>query len=246
MTRFKYVALVAAGVAILLAVVYLWSDRRQIRFGMAEMERADDRRGAHAQPLEQLLAHCLSAGEVGELAVRAPWVSAQYWNRTLDDAMAKHADGNAVWHRTGDLGHVDERGRIWLVGRKSERVVVEGRVLYPEPCESLLRDTRLVRRLALIGLDGGAALVVEPTRALSSSERRALRAELLGKAAAREETAPIRTVLFHPGLPVDALATTLATTAKMMMIRVPVKKVGTEKPIIATAVPSWSNQEYCR
>ena len=35
-------------------------------------------------------------------------------------------------------------------------------------------------------------------------------------------------------------------TAKMMMNKVPVKKVGTEKPIMATKVPSWSKSEYWR
>ena len=35
-------------------------------------------------------------------------------------------------------------------------------------------------------------------------------------------------------------------TAKMMMKSVPVKKVGTEKPIMATSVPNWSKSEYCR
>ena len=66
---------------------------------------------------------------------------------------------------------------------------------------------RLKRRSALVGVDGGAALVVEPTGEhwpLAAGARRRLAEELGALAAADPVTAAIRRFYFHPSFPVDA------------------------------------------
>jgi hypothetical protein len=62
-----------------------------------------------------------------------------------------------------------------------------------------------VSRTALIGIDGRAALAVEPrSRPLGAEDRRRLAAELRGIGAADPVTADIRRFYFHPSFPVDA------------------------------------------
>jgi hypothetical protein len=67
-------------------------------------------------------ADVLPRGQVGEIAVRGPVVTHAYHNLPEPTAAAKIADGEAVWHRMGDLGYFDEGGRLWFCGRKAERV----------------------------------------------------------------------------------------------------------------------------
>lgn len=50
----------------------------------------------------------------GEVLVRAPWVSLGYLGRWETQRRARPGDG---WHRTGDVGHLDADGRLWIEGR---------------------------------------------------------------------------------------------------------------------------------
>lgn len=145
----------------------------------------------------------LPAGAVGEVAVRGPMVSAAYWRRPEADAAAKIPGG---WHRMGDLGRFDGDGRLWFLGRKSQRVRASHGDIPTEAVEGVFNALPAVRRCALVGVGPAGkqtpVLVVErePGHSLSDD---ALRRELLALAARREATNPLRAVLFHPGLPVD-------------------------------------------
>src|SRR5690606_19792728 len=60
----------------------------------------------------------VSKGEVGELIVAGEHVCRNYFNNQEDFKKSKILDENGtVWHRTGDLGRLDEEGNLWLVGR---------------------------------------------------------------------------------------------------------------------------------
>jgi acyl-CoA synthetase (AMP-forming)/AMP-acid ligase II len=68
--------------------------------------------GVRIEPLEG------GDGETGEIVVSAPWLSVGYdglW-ATNDHARSVDERGTA-WHRTGDVGHVDDDGRLWVEGR---------------------------------------------------------------------------------------------------------------------------------
>ena len=152
----------------------------------------------------------LPPGSVGEIVVRGPMVTRAYVNRPQSNLLAKIADGDAVWHRMGDLGALDEQGRLWFYGRKSQRVQLASQCLYTEPCELVFSQHPAVYRAALVGITRGghcaAAIVIEPQPGqmprTTAAQARFTR-ELLALGAAHACTRPIQTVLFHPSFPVD-------------------------------------------
>jgi acyl-CoA synthetase (AMP-forming)/AMP-acid ligase II len=151
----------------------------------------------------------LPAGQVGEIAVQGLVVTASYHARPEQTALAKISDParGGFYHRMGDLGYLDEEGRVWFCGRKSQRVQTASGPLYTIPCEGIFNTHPVVRRSALVGVPAGGAsepvLCVEPHKELSGRERERVRAELLQMAAGNEITRAIRRILFHPGFPVD-------------------------------------------
>jgi crotonobetaine/carnitine-CoA ligase len=60
----------------------------------------------------------LAVGSVGEICVRSPWVMKGYWGDP-DLSAGVMQDG---WVRTGDLGYVDERGRLFFTGRQKAMI----------------------------------------------------------------------------------------------------------------------------
>ena len=68
------------------------------------------------------------------------------------NALSKIRDGDAVWHRMGDVGYLDERGRFWYCGRKSQRVETRAGVLFTEVVEAQFNKHPAVYRSALIGI----------------------------------------------------------------------------------------------
>ena len=73
-------------------------------------------------------------GEEGEILVRGPQVMKGYWGDP--DATAEVLrDG---WLYTGDTGHLDERGYLYVVGRKEYRIVAGGHTVWPAEVEDVL------------------------------------------------------------------------------------------------------------
>ncbi len=148
----------------------------------------------------------LPAGEVGELVVWGDNVSRQYWGRPDADLLAKVRDSaGRIGHRMGDLAYRDLDGRYWFCGRKSQRVETAQGVLFTVCCEGVFNVHPEVRRTALVGVgrrpNQRAVLCVELVP--GARDRSRIRNELLELGARCPATAGIRTVLFHPGFPVD-------------------------------------------
>ncbi|MBI2435197.1 MAG: AMP-binding protein [Candidatus Hydrogenedentes bacterium] len=155
-------------------------------------------------------------GEIGEITVRGPVVTRAYFNRPESTALAKIQDVamGEVIHRMGDVGYFDAQGRLWMCGRKSQRVVTAEKTYFTIPCERIFNTHPSVRRTALVGVvprsaaPGGrgtteAVLCVELEREVSRSDYMRLREELLALAGTHKTTKGIETVLFHPCFPVD-------------------------------------------
>ncbi len=145
-------------------------------------------------------------GEIGEITVKGPVVSAEYFGREESTALAKiRGPGGELYHRMGDTGWKDAEGRLWFCGRKSHRVTVPGGTLFTIPCEAVFNAHPEVRRTALVGIGSAGSqkpvLCVELERGYA--EREALTGELLALGAAQKHTRNIKTILYHPRFPVD-------------------------------------------
>jgi acyl-CoA synthetase (AMP-forming)/AMP-acid ligase II len=145
---------------------------------------------------------------VGEITVHGPFVSPVYFNRPEATKLAKIADGaGGVWHRMGDLGYFDERGRLWFCGRKAHRVWTVDGPLDTIPCEAVFNTHTAVFRSALVGVGPRdrqtPVLCVELEPTARGTDHRKMTEELLAIGARHEHTARIRTVLYHRAFPVD-------------------------------------------
>ncbi len=145
-------------------------------------------------------------GEIGEIAVKGPVVSPEYFGRADSTALAKiRGPGGELYHRMGDTGWKDAEGRLWFCGRKSHRVNTPSGTLFTIPVEAVFNAHPAVRRTALVGTGPANAqtpvLCVELARGRPGSP--ALSAELLARGALHQGTKAIKTILYHPGFPVD-------------------------------------------
>ena len=152
----------------------------------------------------------LPPGQIGEICVRGPSVTREYVARPQSTALAKIRDGETIWHRMGDLGYLDEHGRVWFYGRKSHRVETAAGPLYTEPVELVFNRHPAVFRSALVGVGQAPAqrpvVIVElrPGRqARTRAERERLFGDLRALGAEHAMTAGIDTFLIHPAFPVD-------------------------------------------
>ncbi len=106
--------------------------------------------------------HDVVRGARGEIVVRGPIVMTEYWRRPEETAQSR-IDG---WHRTGDLGVVDDEGNISLVGRLKELYISGGENVYPAEVERVLGQHPDVSEVAVVGVpdatwgEAGRAYVV--------------------------------------------------------------------------------------
>lgn len=91
-----------------------------------------------------------------EIIVTGEHVNKSYLDGVGDDANKFKRDGE-IWHKTGDAGHVDEQGRLWLLGRKEGKAGNH----YPFSIEVAARFWPGVRRVALVPGTGSPVLAVE-------------------------------------------------------------------------------------
>lgn len=160
----------------------------------------------------------LKPGEIGEIVVKGPMVSRRYYRRDSATEQAKMTDGSAIRHRMGDLGYLDDEGKLWMCGRKAHRVEVsqsmkaEPARYFSIPCERIFNTHPQVKRSALVGVEvkgqSGAAEVVplvclELDKSLSCSLGAGLYAELNAIAGKHRQTQGIKRFLIHPEFPVD-------------------------------------------
>jgi acyl-CoA synthetase (AMP-forming)/AMP-acid ligase II len=158
-------------------------------------------------------------GTIGEIVVSGSVVTREYFNRPEATKLAKIADParSILYHRMGDVGYRDDRGRLWFCGRKSHRVILPEETLFTIPCEAIFNTHPEVFRSALVGVKGGDSsgarrpapstmipvICIEPVRRLSAEEEEQIRRGLFELGAGFAHTRKIRTILFHRAFPVD-------------------------------------------
>lgn len=107
-----------------------------------------------------------AVGETGVLWIRGPQVMRGYYanERRTREVLAE--DG---WFCSGDLGHVDARGNVWITGRAKDTIVLAGgENVEPEPVETLLKTSPFLEQVVIVGQDqkGLGALLVPIFEAL--------------------------------------------------------------------------------
>lgn len=147
----------------------------------------------------------LPAGQIGEIVVQGGVVTRSYDHNDGENRLAKIKDKNTFWHRLGDVGYLDEEGRLWFCGRKAHRVVTLENTMFTIPCEAIFNEHPEVFRSALVGVgarpEQTPVLVVERHARTGNADR--LIAELRDIAHAHALTRPIKYFLVHPAFPVD-------------------------------------------
>jgi long-chain acyl-CoA synthetase len=76
----------------------------------------------------------LPIGKSGELCVRGPQVMLGYWNRPDETEKVMLPGG---WLRTGDIGHMDQAGFVYIEDRKKDMILVSGFNVYPNEVEAI-------------------------------------------------------------------------------------------------------------
>jgi malonyl-CoA/methylmalonyl-CoA synthetase len=91
----------------------------------------------------------LPVGEIGNIQVRGPNVFQGYWRMPEKTAEEFTPDG---WFKTGDVGRVDERGYVSIVGRSKDLIISGGYNVYPAEIEGYINEMPGVAESALVGV----------------------------------------------------------------------------------------------
>jgi len=89
------------------------------------------------------------AGEIGGIQVRGPNVFKGYWRMPEKTKEEFTGDG---WFRTGDVGKIDERGYVTIVGRSKDLIISGGYNVYPAEIEGYINDMPGVAESAVVGV----------------------------------------------------------------------------------------------
>lgn len=159
----------------------------------------------------------LPAYQVGEIVVKGPQVSQQYYARDQATLQSKITDGSQTRHRMGDLGYLDEHGRLWMCGRKAHRVETlnqETVNTYFSICSERIFNTHpAIKRSALVGIDiptnskkntpqKVAVICIELLKKPTESSLKLFN-ELRFIADKHDQTRGIKHFLIHQGFPMD-------------------------------------------
>ena len=150
-----------------------------------------DRPGSVGKPLPHAEVAILSdtgermpAGEDGEICVRGPGVMKGYW-RSPEQTATTLVDG---WLHTGDVGHLDADGFLFIVDRKKDLIIRGGFNVFPRDVEDVLLSHPAVTSAACVGLpdaDSGeevvAVVAVAPGATVTEEELVAYGREHLSK-----------------------------------------------------------------
>lgn len=147
----------------------------------------------------------------GEVVARAPHVKSHYDRLWGTQRHTAHPTG---WHRTGDIGHLDAQGRLWIEGRGIHTVTTERGPVTPGGIESRVERIEAVRSAAVVGIGPAGrqrvAVVLVPERGVdarlhgdSPVAAPDLAAAVRRAAGDGPGTAPVAAVLVRDRLPVD-------------------------------------------
>lgn len=113
-------------------------------------------------------------GEIGAIQVRGPNVFKGYWRMPEKTAEEFTADG---FFRTGDVGRIDERGYVSIVGRSKDLIISGGYNVYPAEIEGYINEMPGVAESAVVGVPhpdfgevGVAVVIAKPGASVKPDE----------------------------------------------------------------------------
>jgi malonyl-CoA/methylmalonyl-CoA synthetase len=116
----------------------------------------------------------LRPGEIGGIEVKGPNVFKGYWRMPEKTKEEFTADG---WFKTGDVGRIDERGYVTIVGRSKDLIISGGYNVYPAEIEGYINDMPGVAESALVGVPhpdfgevGVAVVIAKPGARLDGEQ----------------------------------------------------------------------------
>jgi malonyl-CoA/methylmalonyl-CoA synthetase len=116
----------------------------------------------------------LPTNEIGGIQVKGPNIFKGYWRMPEKTAEEFTADG---FFKTGDVGKIDERGYVTIVGRSKDLIISGGYNVYPAEIESTINDMPGVAESAVIGVPhpdfgevGVAVLILKPNAPLTPDD----------------------------------------------------------------------------
>jgi fatty-acyl-CoA synthase/long-chain acyl-CoA synthetase len=84
-------------------------------------------------------------GQIGEVGIKAPYAVGEY----LDGTSTHDSDG---WIKTGDIGRIDDEGRLILLDRKQDIIITDGEPVYSTEVEDVIQRHPDVHQVAVIGI----------------------------------------------------------------------------------------------
>ena len=115
----------------------------------------------------------MPVGEIGGIQVQGPNVFKGYWRMPEKTAEEFTADG---YFKTGDVGKVDERGYVTIVGRSKDLIISGGYNVYPAEIEGYINEMKGVAESAVVGVphpdfgEVGVAVVIAKSGAVVQPE----------------------------------------------------------------------------
>ncbi len=159
---------------------------------------------------KEALEDALPPGEVGEIIVSGPSVTREYDNLPEATNRSKIRTEDCIWHRMGDLGYLDEKGRLWFCGRLAERIQIGKKTYLTDCCEGVFNALPDVYRSALVSLEKDGervpCMAIQPRQGTfpkTRLERNQFIEGLKKAAASTGMTGDIREFVFRKTFPVD-------------------------------------------
>ncbi|GAB2453725.1 acyl-CoA synthetase (AMP-forming)/AMP-acid ligase II/pimeloyl-ACP methyl ester carboxylesterase [Conyzicola lurida] len=145
------------------------------------------------------------AGVTGEIVVSAPHVKDHYDGLWITERESRRgAPAGERWHRTGDVGHLDDQGRLWVEGRMPHVIVTADGVVTPVGPEQRFESVFEVARAALVGIGPrGEQQLVAVIETVPPAFGVSLATSALASAVRSAVDLPIAAVLVVPHLPTD-------------------------------------------
>ena len=141
-------------------------------------------------------------GVVGEVCIRAPHMRDGYDKLWMTGHTASQPEG---WHRSGDVGHLDEQGRLWIEGRMGHILTTSNGPVTPIGIEHAVANALQVEHAAVVGVGpAGAQQVVVVVVPAEGKTRPGLADEVLADIVRTQAPeVDVAAVLVAPRLPVD-------------------------------------------